>query len=382
MMNEKKPLGVYIHVPFCKEKCSYCDFYSLSGAGHMDAYVAALTREMQGTKRVASDFVVDTVYFGGGTPSCLGGVRIAQMLAEVKACFFLAQDAEITVECNPESATGELMQTLAACGVNRVSLGVQSADDGELKRLGRLHTFAEAQQAVQLARDAGIYNISLDLMYGLPGQTQQRFERSLSALLALEPTHLSAYSLKLETNTPMGRENPELPDGDMQAEWYLAMCDTLRERGYIHYEISNFAMPGYEARHNSKYWDFSDYIGLGPGAHAFFSGRRFYNRADLQAYLVNPCKISLEEAGTPKTLEEHLMLRLRTAQGEAFAVLEEAYGVDIPALRRALQPLVSQGLLQMSDNGFGLTEQGFLVSNSIILYVTDAAQPRGEFNQQ
>lgn len=341
----------------------------------MDAYVTALEAELQSMAIAAHWHTVDTIYLGGGTPSCLGGGRLDRIISQVKACFRAASDAEITVECNPESTTGALMQSLVDCGVNRVSFGVQSADDNELARLGRLHSFAEAQRAVQAARDAGIGNISVDIMYGLPGQTKEGFLQSLAALIALEPEHLSAYSLKLEPGTPMGRESPELPDGDAQAEWYLAMCEMLRRSGYVHYEISNFAKPGRYARHNGKYWDFSEYIGFGPGAHSLFDGKRFYNQANLPAYLKDPFAVRKAESDAPMTLEDHLMLRLRTAKGEAFAVLSETFSVDVPALQRALKPLASQGLLEMDTNGFRLTEQGFMVSNSIILYVTDAAQP-------
>lgn len=252
-----RPLGLYLHIPFCVKKCAYCDFYSVTDASRMDAYTDALIRSIREYGEKSAGRTTDTVYLGGGTPSYLGGARLERILHAVRESFALAEDTEITVECNPESTDAALLDALRRGGANRLSFGVQAAHDNELRRIGRIHDFARARSAVLLAHEHGFSNISLDLMYGLPGQTQDMFLDSLVQCLALQPTHLSCYGLKLEPMTEMGREAPVLPDDDAQADTYLALCRVLRQHGFEHYEISNFALPGFRSRHNSKYWDLS-----------------------------------------------------------------------------------------------------------------------------
>ena len=280
-----KLLGLYLHIPFCVKKCAYCDFYSVTDASLKADYTAALIRDIKAYGERCSGCTVDTVYIGGGTPTCLGADYLSRILQAVGACFAIAENAEITVECNPESTDQAVLEAMHKHGVNRLSFGVQAAHDTELKRIGRIHDFAQAQTAVQLARRCGFANISLDLMYGLPDQTQAQFLDSVTQCLTLNPQHLSCYGLKLEPATPMGRENPVLPDDDTQADTYLAMCRLLSRNGFEHYEISNFAKPGFRSRHNFKYWDLSDYLGLGPGAHSFLNGRRFAFARDISTHL-------------------------------------------------------------------------------------------------
>ena len=234
-----RPLGLYLHIPFCVKKCAYCDFYSVTDASRMDAYTDALIRSIREYGEKSAGRTTDTVYLGGGTPSYLGGARLERILHAVRGSFALAEDTEITVECNPESTDAALLDALRRGGANRLSFGVQAAHDNELRRIGRIHDFAKAKNAVLLAHEHGFSNISLDLMYGLPGQTQDMFLDSLAQCLALQPTHLSCYGLKLEPMTEMGREAPVLPDDDAQADTYLALCRVLRQHGFEHDEISN-----------------------------------------------------------------------------------------------------------------------------------------------
>ena len=370
-----RPLGLYLHIPFCVSKCGYCDFYSVTDRALMRGYVSALLGHIREYGRTCSGYTVDTVYIGGGTPTCLGPKYLGRILQEVRSKFPLADDAEITVECNPESTDKKVLDMMKKQGVNRLSFGVQSAHDEELKKIGRIHTFQQAKDAVDLARAKGFANISLDLMYGLPGQTQEMFLDSVEQCLALGPRHLSCYGLKLEPATRMGRENPALPDDDAQADTYLAMCELLRKNGFEHYEISNFAKPGFRSRHNMKYWDLSEYLGLGPGAHSFMNGRRFAFARDIKAY-INGEDILRDEEEVPSFQRqgEYLMVRLRTADGVDFLELEKRYNIDSTPYEEAFRSLLGSGLVAHQGTRWRLTEKGFLVSNSIINTIVEAGQ--------
>lgn len=363
----KNNFGLYIHVPFCASKCRYCDFYSFAGKqSQMDDYIEALFWHADKFAPQFAGRQADTVYFGGGTPSLLGGERLTRMLDGLRERFAILPDAEITVECNPDSMTDDLLSMLKDAGVNRLSVGVQSAHDDELRMLGRRHTFAEAQSTIRRAQDAGFDNISLDLMYGLPGQTQAYFMQSVEALLALSPAHLSCYSLKLEPGTPMGRENPVLPDGDAQADLYLALCDRLRQAGFEHYEISNWAQPGRASRHNSRYWTLSDYLGLGPGAHSYVAGRRFAEPPSLTAFCDHVQVVDEEDIPDFSPHSEYIMLRLRTAAGVDVQDFAARFGRDFTPYEAHLAALQKPGLTEKTQTGWRLTEAGFLVSNLII----------------
>ena len=262
-------LGLYVHIPFCRSKCDYCDFYSLAGKeGRMDDYQKALLAHMKETAPLTRGWQVDTVYFGGGTPSFYGEKRLREVLKTVAKRFDLAKDAEITVECNPDSVDKKVFQALRRAGVNRISLGVQSAHDCELNCLHRPHTFQQAQRAVAAAREAKIKNISLDLIYGLPNQDMAGWRDTVEQVLELEPEHLSCYGLKVEPGTPLDDRvvrGEKLPDDDQQADMYLWTVERLAAAGYRQYEISNFARAGFQSRHNLKYWMGRPYIGFGPG---------------------------------------------------------------------------------------------------------------------
>ena len=374
---EKPALGLYIHIPFCKAKCAYCDFYSLAHSEEkMDAYTAALLRHLEEVAPRAAGMQVDTVYFGGGTPSYLGTARLIRILQTVQRRYDVTRDAEITLEANPDSAGDwRALRKLRRAGFNRLSLGVQSTDDELLRRIGRVHTCEQVQQAVTAARKAKLTNLSLDLIYGLPGQTMEDWQRTLADAVALGPEHLSCYGLKLEEGTPLWQQRQALtlPDDDAQADMYLYTVAALSEAGYGQYEISNFARAGRESRHNLKYWRMQEYAGFGPGAHSDFGGVRYGYVRDLDAYIAG--QLVLAEAETDGTLArdfEYVMLSLRTAEGIDRRTFENRYRQRFEAMERLFVQYEQAGLAQRTEGGWRLTPRGFLVSNSIIVALQEA----------
>ena len=374
---EKPALGLYIHIPFCKAKCAYCDFYSLAHSEEkMDAYTAALLRHLEEVAPRAAGMQVDTVYFGGGTPSYLGPARLIRILQTVQRRYDVTRDAEITLEANPDSAGDwRALRRLRRAGFNRLSLGVQSTDNELLRRIGRVHTCEQVQQAVTAARKAKLTNLSLDLIYGLPGQTMEDWQRTLADAVALGPEHLSCYGLKLEEGTPLWQQRQALtlPDDDAQADMYLYTVAALSEAGYGQYEISNFARAGRESRHNLKYWRMQEYAGFGPGAHSDFGGVRYGYVRDLDAYIAG--RLVLAEAETDGTLArdfEYVMLSLRTAEGIDRRTFENRYRQRFEAMERRFVQYEQAGLAQRTEGGWRLTPRGFLVSNSIIVALQEA----------
>lgn len=367
----KNKLGLYLHVPFCAAKCSYCDFYSLSGKlEQRDAYTERLMQDIRQQAAVCRDFSIDTIYFGGGTPSLLGGQRIAQILQAIAANYAVESDAEITVEANPDSMTDEFLTVSREAGVNRLSMGIQSADDRELQALGRIHTFSQARDAFFRARTAGFANLSVDLMYALPNQNMEQLIRSLDALLELQPEHLSCYGLTLEEHTPLGRQHPILPDEDTQADMYLAVCDRMRRAGFAHYEISNFAKPGFASRHNSRYWKQSPYLGFGPGAHGDFAGERYEIPRDLSAWLRGQAQPQREDERDIDRAAEYIMLSLRTSAGFDANFYTKQFSADPTPVQRVLSSLPKQ-YVHHTDSRWSLTEDGFLLSNAVIVSVLE-----------
>lgn len=367
----KPALGLYIHIPFCKAKCAYCDFYSLAHSEEkMDAYMAALLRHLEEVAPRAAGMQVDTVYFGGGTPSYLGAARLCRILQTVLRRYGVARDAEITLEANPDSAGDwKELRRLRRAGFNRLSLGVQSTDDALLRRIGRVHTYEQVQQAVKAARQAKFTNLSLDLIYGLPGQTMEDWQRTLADAVALGPEHLSCYGLKLEEGTPLWqqRQTLTLPDDDAQADMYLYTVAALGEMGYEQYEISNFAKPGKASRHNLKYWNMEEYAGFGPGAHSDFGGVRYGYVRDVDSYIAG--KLVLSESENDSTLArdyEYVMLSLRTAAGIDRQTFEKRYRQRFQPMETLFEQYEKAGLALPTEGGWRLTPKGFLVSNSII----------------
>jgi len=355
--------GIYIHIPFCRRKCPYCDFYSLVPQEEMlDRYTARICDELQQFGREHS-VTADTLYFGGGTPTLMGErlLRIADAAAK---SFHLTASAEITVEANPVTADTALFSALRRGGINRLSLGAQSAHDDELQALGRLHTADDISRAVETARASGFANLSLDLMLATPGQTLDSLCGSIDFCASLGPEHLSSYLLKIEPGTDYAkrRDSLTLPDEDAQADFYLTACREMERHGYAQYEISNFARPGYESRHNCKYWELTDYIGFGPAAHSCFGGRRFYRPRDLQAYLSGADNI-VDDGGVTLP-DEHIFLGLRLTKGINIDELYKKYP-DFADIRPFVAQLVRGGLARLQDGMLSLTPQGFLVSNEI-----------------
>ncbi|MEA4824167.1 MAG: radical SAM family heme chaperone HemW [Clostridiaceae bacterium] len=354
--------GIYIHVPFCVRKCGYCDFYSLPrrGSADFDAYTDALIAEIEAETPGIS---TDTVYFGGGTPSLLGAPRLSRILDAVRDTFDVSPDAEITLEANPLDVSRP--DELTDAGFNRLSLGVQSANDAELSLLGRRHTFADARETVKIARAAGVTNLSLDLMYGLPNQTTERWEASVHALLELAPEHISCYALKLSEGVPLYRMHDALPDDDTQLAMYLSLIGMLADAGYRQYEISNFSLPGRESRHNSKYWLGEPYYGFGPGAHSFFGGDRYACPADLAGYLRGKVPRQLIEE-KPDAREEYIILRLRMTEGIRASDYETCFGEAFAPYAVVLDRYLPYGLTARDGDRRYLTPRGMFVSNAIL----------------
>ncbi len=372
----KIPLGIYIHVPFCRSKCRYCDFYSLTDADDrlMDSYLDAVCEHIRETGDLAPDYQVDTIYFGGGTPSFFGADGMAAILSIIRRSFDVTADAEITFEANPDSVTPRLLRRLRGEGFNRVSLGVQCDDDRILEEIGRPHNFDQAITAVERIRKAGFKNLSLDLIYGLPEQDLESWEKTLRNVISLAPEHISCYGLKVEEGTPLYacQDMVNLPDDDMQADMYLAMVEILRTKGYRQYEISNFSRRGYESKHNLKYWTGGEYLGFGPDASSDFAGKRFSIIRDLQGYIDGirsggQVLQNIQEVPARERAGEYLMLRLRTTQGISREEYEKQFLLPFAPLEQALELCRQRGHALGSENGrWRLTPEGFLLSNSII----------------
>lgn len=363
-MNNAEPIGLYIHVPFCDGKCPYCDFYSLPADEEtMDRYAERVAEEMGAFARKESHRV-DTLYFGGGTPSLLGGKRLAYLIGKARECFGL-QNAEITAEANPAKDLSGFFEELRAAGANRISIGLQSADEGELRLLGRRHTAKEAIKAVCDAQKAGFENISLDLMLAIQKQTPESLKRSIAFCVDAGIQHVSAYLLKVEPYTAYGRKKGELalPDEGEAADFYLLACAELEKHGFHQYEISNFAKPGFESRHNLKYWRCREYLGIGPAAHSFLNGKRFYYNRSLKGFLSGEPPVQDGEGGG---FEEYALLALRLTEGLTHEGCRARFGFGIPErIVRAAKLYEKGGLTVCNENGFHFTPKGFLVSNML-----------------
>ena len=362
--------GLYIHVPFCLHKCPYCDFYSIGySAETAEKYVNAVINSFGAFPRTD----IDTVYFGGGTPSLLSPGQIGRILSAASDRFTVSSGSEITMECNPATADTERFREYRAAGVNRLSIGVQSLHDTVLRESGRIHNADEAVRCVNDAYHAGFENISIDLMMGLPGDDTASFLSTLARACELPVKHISAYMLKLMPGTPFGDSPPaSIADDDLAAEMYESCCSFLDDRGFAQYEISNFAVPGYESRHNLKYWMLDPYIGIGPAAHGFLDGSRYSFSPDLSAFLKAygegcPDIGSVTDFEGVTDVSEYIMLRLRTTCGISFDELYELYNFSFKNEHfRFMDTCVSGGLAERSGDTFRLTSKGFLLSNEII----------------
>ena len=371
----KQSLGIYIHIPFCASKCSYCDFYSLAGCEALiPAYHDALLEHLDESGPSIRQYEVDSVYFGGGTPSYYGAERIGEIFDQLKRNGNVRLDSEISVECNPDSISYTALKLLREEGVNRISIGVQASDNNLLKLIGRRHSFQQAQQSFREARRAGFDNISVDLMYGLPSQTKKDWADTLARIVEMHPEHVSAYGLKLEPGTKMYREykdSPILPNDDEQADMYSYAAEMLERYGYRQYEISNFAAPGFESRHNLKYWNMDDYISFGPGAHSCVGNVRYSYVKDLRDYISgvhrNAGIVDEYEVITPlERAVEYVMLGMRTARGISKRDYIKRCQCDWRPIQQVLEAFRAKGWVAQTEDRWHFTVPGFLISNTLI----------------
>ncbi|MGM9522463.1 MAG: radical SAM family heme chaperone HemW [Oscillospiraceae bacterium] len=376
----EKRLGIYIHIPFCAGKCAYCDFYSLVGRENMiPRYQKALLMHIRESGSQLEGYLIDSVYFGGGTPSFYGAENLIEIFNALKKHGRVLIDSEVTVEVNPDSITYQDLLKLRRAGFNRLSIGAQSANDGILKSVGRLHNFAQVEETVKDARRAGFENVSLDLIYGLPSQTREDWADTLTRAAALKPDHFSCYGLKIEEGTALYpfKDSPFIPDGDLQADMYLYMVDALDRYGYKQYEISNFARRGRSSRHNLKYWQMGEYMGFGAAAHSCVSGQRYSCIADMELYTENILtgKSVVDQAETITDFEragEYLMLGLRTTRGISEKEYYDIYPCRFDMAAELMDSYIGHGWMVKNDDRWSFTPEGFLLSNVLIGEVLDA----------
>lgn len=373
----KKDLGLYLHVPFCIKKCEYCDFLSKAGTEEeKEAYVNALVKEIKSYQSFAGDYKVSTVFVGGGTPSCLKPEQTKQIFDALYETFEFIKRPEITMEMNPGTVDREKLEIYKACGINRLSMGLQSTKNENLKVLGRIHTYEEFLESYQLAREAGFTNINLDLMSSLPGQTKEEWEEELQKAIELNPEHISAYQLIIEEGTPFYEKydsHPELlPDEEESRAIYENTKRILEAEGYVQYEISNYAKPQKECKHNLRYWERGEYLGIGLGSASLIRNMRMNNTKDMSEYL--------KKAETPKEMrkdveflerrqqmEEFMFLGLRKTYGISKKEFHRAFGRDIEDVYgQTLKKFVEEGMIKEKKDRIFLTEDGVLVSNQIL----------------
>ncbi len=373
--------GLYVHIPFCLQKCAYCDFYSLPNLSLRDDYCQALMTQAKafGEK---TDLTFDSVFFGGGTPSAMGAERLCRIADALRQNFCITQDAEWSLEVNPKTVTEEDLCALRQAGFTRVSIGVQSLQENELQALGRIHSAADAEKTVADATQAGFAHISVDLMYGIPHQTKASFAVTLSQVLTWEIDHISAYGLKLEDGTPLAARNPntlDLPNEEDERSMYFSMVETLARHGFFQYEISNFAKPDGQCRHNLKYWTMQPYLALGPASHGFVGKYRYQIKADLQAYLAcgktgnfSPIIAEEETLDSADILCEYTMLRLRLTQGVDDADFLSRFGKTFADVYgNQAKRFLDAGLMVHENNRWYLTPDGFYLSNYILSELLD-----------
>lgn len=385
-MKTKRPLSIYIHIPFCVRKCLYCDFLSAPASGEtMEAYASCLCREIEAAGKLYPDHEVRTVFFGGGTPSILKKERICQIMEALRRAFSLAEDAEITIEVNPGTVDADKLAAYYAAGINRLSIGVQSLQENELQALGRIHSTEDFFQTYSMAVKSGFNNINVDLMSAIPEQTLESCQDTLRQLLSLDrpPSHISAYSLIIEEGTPFYENTPVLPDEEMDRLFYKITNDILKAAGYHRYEISNYAREGCECRHNRVYWERGEYLGFGIGAASLMQETRFSNIRDLQTYLK---LLSGEAADGPSTgqltehlrqevshltereqMEEFMFLGLRLTEGVSKKRFFKTFGKKFTDVYPGIsEKLIREGLLVQEGDRLKLTELGLDVSNRVM----------------
>ncbi|MCR5584955.1 MAG: radical SAM family heme chaperone HemW [Lachnospiraceae bacterium] len=372
---EKRHCGIYVHIPFCRQKCRYCDFLSAPGDSKcIREYVSALKNEIRSYKEIASEYVADTIYFGGGTPSILEPEFVEEIVGELKGCFDLRNSEEFTFEVNPGTVTPQKLKGYKALGINRLSVGVQSTDDEKLRLLGRIHNFKEAVECVEAIKESGFDNFSLDVISALPGQSIKDYERDLEKIIGLEPKHISSYSLIIEPGTPFfkdygegGSKRGDLPDEETDRKMYALTKEMLKRAGYERYEISNYAKPGFQSKHNSSYWTGKEYFGLGLGASSLVNNVRYSNVRDLKEYFNDPSKHVIEERLDKAALmAEFMILGLRMVRGVSKKEFEKRFETGFDDIYgNVLKKLKPAGVITEEDDTVRLTDYGLDVSNSV-----------------
>lgn len=370
--------SLYIHIPFCKAKCHYCDFASYPGMeALMEPYFHELNQEIALYGQQYSTPSIQTMFIGGGTPSYVPSEYIQGLLEKVYESFSIEEDAEITIEANPGTLTPQKLDMYRSCGINRLSMGVQAWQNDLLSVLGRIHTIEEFLQNFHEARKAGFDNINIDLMFALPGQTLSHWEQTLTSVVELHPEHISCYSLTIEEETPFGKwyasGRLQKTSDMLDREMYHRAIALLRHAGYFHYEISNFSRPRYECKHNKVYWNCDSYIGIGAGAHSYIDGIRYANPADLQQYLsvlnkgILP-REELERVDRQEAMKEHMIMGLRLIQGISFDEFARKFGQDVrQVFPKQLKKLLHQGLLEQDSQGIRLTCRGLDLANEAMV---------------
>lgn len=360
----KKSLGIYIHIPFCVRKCKYCDFLSgPAGIETREAYIEMLLKEIEQHERILKERQTDTIFFGGGTPSILEGDVIVRIMKKLKNLGNVSETVEISIEANPGTVTEEKLRLWKQAGINRISFGLQSADNAELKQLGRIHTWEEFEDNYHLARTCGFKNINVDLMSALPGQTVDTWRKTMEKVTALEPEHISAYSLIIEEGTPFFDaydKHPELlPTEEEERAMYYETKKFLASKGYERYEISNYAKKGYECRHNLSYWERTDYLGLGLGAASLLGNVRKSNQTELAEYLKGNFSGDEEVLDETAAMEEYFFLGLRKMQGVNWVPYQKQY-------EKIVKKLIAEKLIELDGDYIRLTELGIDVSNYVL----------------
>lgn len=367
--------GLYIHIPFCKQRCNYCAFYSSTLYNMREEYVAALTKELLLRKDYAHGKAIETIYFGGGTPSTLSIEQLQRICSTIYSAYPVTNSPEVTIECNPDDLTPEFLEALRPLPFNRISMGVQSFNDAQLRRLGRRHTAEGARTAVGNARKAGYTNISIDLMFALPGSTPQQWQEDLDSAIALRPQHLSAYNLMYEEGTPLYRalcngSITELSEEE-NLEQFRMLIESMKKAGYRHYEISNFALPRYESRHNSSYWNDTPYIGCGAAAHSYNGTEREWNIADIKEYIKGiesgNRKFEIEHLSEEERYNDTILTRLRTAEGLSLEWMRDKFSEKLNSyMLRTIEKEIALGNLQENNRQVSLTEKGIFISDAVI----------------
>ena len=365
-----KEIGIYIHIPYCKRKCYYCDFISFQDKEEtIEKYVECLKKEIDECKYIG--FNIGTIYIGGGTPSAINEKYIADILNKIREKFIVTQNAEITIEVNPGTLTQEKLQEYKRIGINRLSIGLQSTDNEILKEIGRIHTYEEFLNNYNLARNLGFKNINVDLMLALPGETEDSIAIQVSEIINLKPEHISLYSLIVEENTKIKQMLEEskikLPTDEEERNMYWRAKELLEENGYEHYEISNFSLPGFNSRHNMDCWNQKEYLGFGVGAHSYFNNKRFSNHKTIEEYIENYNEKEIEEIQDREAMaKEYMILGLRKIQGVVISEFERKFQINpLFYFRFEISKLVDEELIEIDLDNIKLTNKGLDLANQV-----------------